>query len=145
MPRIKIIKAPKIPKAQFGINASMIPGLTSFAANITKNAPEEDAKAGRMADQPYYNPFDVKWGQQQNLFPNDNFGTNSDDYQRMTGTLNRNLNRNPNDDQFATSVNNSTTASKGSLNLPQLVNPDLLSKDKKTDPSKNNLQIQQVG
>ena len=102
MPRIKIIKAPsKLPKAQLGINANMIADLSKFAANVTKNAPEEDVKAGRMADQPYYNPFDVKWGQQQNPFPDDNFGLNTDDYKRMTGTLNRNPN-----DQFATSVAN---------------------------------------
>jgi hypothetical protein len=126
MPRIKIIKAPKIPKAEFGINASMIPGLTSFAANVTKNAPEEDAKAGRMADQPYYNPFDVKWGQKQDPLPTDMF---SDDLTRMSGSSNKPF------DPYATSVNNSNTASKGSLNLPQLVNPNLLSKDKKTDPS----------
>lgn len=122
MPRIKITKLPsKLPRAQFGIDATMIPGLTKFAADVTKNEPEEDIKAGRMADQPYYNPFDVKWGQRQDPEIN------------ITGSQS-----NKPFDPYATSVNNSTTASKGSLNLPQLVNPNLLSKDKKADPSKNN-------
>ena len=129
MPRIRIKKVPKyFPGGPVGINPNMMSGLTNFAANIQANAPYEDAKAGRMADQQYYNPFDVRWGQQQNPLPNDMF---SNDFTRMSGSYNT-----PND-QYATSVNNSNTASKGSLNLPQLVNPDLLSKDKKKDPSKN--------
>ena len=118
MPRIKIIKAPsKLPKAQFGIDPKMIPGLTKFATDVTKNEPEEDVKAGRMADQPYYNPFDVKWGQKQDPLPTDMF---SDDLTRMSGSSNKPF------DPYATSVNNSTTASKGSLNLPQLLKSNLL-------------------
>ena len=128
MPRIKIKSVPKYwPGGPVGINPNMVSDLTSFAQNVQQNAPYEDVKAGRMADQPYYNPFDVKWGQQQ-VNPEINWGpvfsTGSTSHKPI--------------DQFATSVNNSTTPSKGSLNLPQLVNTNILSQDKKADVSKKN-------
>lgn len=118
MPVIKI-KKNSLPKAQFGPPFSFGQGLVQAVQQIQQNAPKEDVKAGRMADQPYYNPFDVKWGQRQDPEIN------------ITGSQS-----NKPFDPYATSVNNSTTPSKGSLNLPQLVNPNLLSQDKKKEKDK---------
>lgn len=120
MPVIKI-KKNSLPKAQFGPPFSFNQGLAQAIQKIEQNAPLEDAKAGRLADQPYYNPFDVKWGQRQ------------DPQIDITGSQS-----NKPFDQYATSVNTSTTSSKGALNLPQLVNTNLLSIDQKTKKKKSN-------
>lgn len=106
MPRIRI---KKLPKAEWGLP---IEGMQAVQNVVNQDIERQDQIAGRMADQPFYNPFDVKWGQQQ--YPQiDITGASSN-----TGY-----------DPYATSTTNSMTASKGSLNLPGLVNPNLLSPD----------------
>jgi hypothetical protein len=111
MPRIKIIKAPKVPKAQFGLNNNMLSGL----ATIAENANKEDAKEGRLASQQNYNPFDIKWGQRQ------------DPGVDITGEYS-----NKSFDQYATSSKDSKAfptlsdtpmGGKGVLNVSQLTTP----------------------
>lgn len=86
---------------------------SNLATNLS-NMANEDAKAGRLADQPFYNPFDVKWGQRQ------------DPQVDITGSQS-----NTPFNQYATSSPASSfpMSTPGMLNLPQLVNTDLLSKD----------------
>jgi hypothetical protein len=124
MPVIKI-KKNSLPKAQFGPPFSFNQGLAQAIQKIEQNAPIEDAKAGRLADQTYYNPFDVKWGQRQ------------DPQIDITGSQS-----NKPFDPYATSSGTSSfpMSKPGTLNLPQLVNTNLLSKDKpkkKTSNSSN--------
>ena len=52
MPVIKI-KKNSLPKAQFGPPFSFGQGLVQAVQQIQQNAPQEDVKAGRMADQTY--------------------------------------------------------------------------------------------
>jgi len=108
MPRIRI---KKLPKAAFGLP---VQGMQAIQNAANQDIQRQDQIAGRMADQPFYNPFDVKWGQQQ--YPQVD----------ITGASS-----NTQYDPYATSTNSSMTASKGSFNLPQLVNPSLLSPDPK--------------
>jgi hypothetical protein len=103
----------------FGLSVNQMTQLSDYAKSLDANAPQEDAKAGRLADQPFYNPFDVKWGQRQ------------DPQIDITGSES-----NKPFDQYATSTNNSTTSSRGALNLPQLVDTNLLSQEEK--PAKSN-------
>jgi hypothetical protein len=112
----------------FGLSANQMTGIANYAKELNANAPKEDAKAARLSDQPFYNPFDVKWGQRQ------------DPQIDVTGEYS-----NKPFDQYATSVNTSTTPSRGSLNLPQLVNPNLLSKDKKQEKKKEDFNWNQFG
>jgi hypothetical protein len=126
MPVIKI-KKNSLPKAQFGPPIGFTQGLSQALQKIQQNAPQEDAKAGRLADQPFYNPFDVKWGQRQ------------DPQVDITGSTS-----NKPFDPYATSVNTSNTASKGSLNLPQLINPNLLSQDNKSKTTKDKSNYSQL-
>ena len=110
----------------FGIDMTK---LSNFAQQVEANAPKEDVKAGRMADQGVFNPFDVKWGQEKvnpeidiagsmSHKPLDRFGTSSQE------------------GKLYPSQEYNTLAGKGALNLPQLVNTDLLSKDKKPEKQK---------
>lgn len=96
-------KGGKLPKAQFGLDPKFTQGLAQGV---------EDIKAGRMANQQYFNPFDVKWGQTQ--YPNVDIGGTSSNTQF---------------DQYATSMTGSNAPSKGALNVSQLVDPNLLSQN----------------
>ena len=113
MPRIRI---KKLPKAAFGLP---VQGMQAIQNAANQDIQRQDQIAGRMADQPYYNPFDLKWGQQQQPQVDITGASSNTGY-----------------DPYATSTNSSMVASKGSLNLPQLVNTSMLS----ADPKQNTLQ-----
>lgn len=104
-------------------------GLTEAVNQIDQNAPAEDVKAGRMADQPYYNPFDVKWGQER-VDPGVNIaGDGSSNPLDRLGTSSQ-------EGRLEPSLAYQSKGGRGLLNLPQLVNTNLLSQEKKQETKK---------
>jgi len=114
----------KLPKAQFGPPID----FTNLNKTIRQVNQQEDPKAGRLSEQPFYNPFDVKWGQRQNPQID------------VTGQ-----NSNTQADPYATSVNTSTKNSRGALNLPNLVDTNLLSQDKQKSKNRGNAFLKGLG